>query len=125
MEVQNQNDPETKVQIEITPQQICDLFITAVEGGSTYWCVKMRFYQNAAEVSYQEASSFEGHSWCVEVWTDDHGEGEDHHTIILDDFLRACEALPSRFLHLINEDYDAEDADCLVQQAAFGDIVYG
>ena len=108
------------MKIELTPQQICDLFITAVEGGSTYWCSKMRFYQNAAEVSYQEASSFEGHSWCVEVWTDDHGEGEDPHTIILDDFLRAFKARPFDL-----DDYDAEDADCLVQQAAFGDIVYG
>ena len=34
---------KTKAQIEITPKQICDLFTTAVEGGSTYWCVRMRF----------------------------------------------------------------------------------
>ena len=114
---------KTKVQIEITPKQICDLFTTAVEGGSTYWCSKMRFYQNAAEVSYQEASSFEGRNWCVKVWAED--DDENPHTIILDDFLRACEALPSRFLNLITEVYDAEDTDCLVQQAAFGEITYG
>ena len=108
---------KTKAQIEITPQQICDLFTTAVEGGSTYWCVKMRF-QN---LSYQDVKTFEGRDWCVEVWDED----EEPHTIFLGDLLRACEALPSCFLHLINEDYDAEDADCLVQQAAFGEIVYG
>ena len=108
---------KTKAQIEITPQQICDLFTTAVEGGSTYWCVKMRFQNtHGSNLSYQDVKTFEGRDWCVEVWDED----EEPHTIILDDFLRAFKARPFDL-----DDYDAEDADCLVQQAAFGDIVYG
>lgn len=113
---------KVKIEIEVTPQQICDLFISAVEGGCVYWCDQMDFVQRGKSASYQEASSFEGGDWHVVV----HAGDEDETFLVTPGSLtKAFERNVHRTQELISGYYDAEDADVLIQWAAFGEIVYG
>jgi hypothetical protein len=109
------------VAIKIPAQLICNLFVTAVEGGSTYWCRSMTFTKGGKPCSYQEPDSFEVDDWSVKVKAYEDGVYE----ITPAKLAAAFTARPSDFFDMLEEDYDAGTADSLVQQAAFGDIVYG
>mgnify|MGYP000532883609 CR=1 FL=1 len=91
--------------------------ITAIEGGINYWCdTLLLFDEHQNLLNYQKPSSFQN-AWTAKVITDD---GE-HLVFTQLDFQRALEAPLVR----IDETFDAETADILIQQAVFGEIVYG
>lgn len=120
------------VQVEVTPQHICDIFITSVEGGSAYWAQEARFEKFVdgewKEASYQNVETFTG-EWRVQygyydedtqkhTWTDwktDH----DLSTSSVD------ETTVRRWANVIKGDFDADDADVIVQYLLFNELIFG
>lgn len=108
--------------MQLTPDYICDLITTAVEGGIGYWCESFHtFGLDGLPASYQTPDTFAS-DWHVRLRTDDGEEASFNQ----DDFARAIDKLPPHHLvDIFDNNHDAETADCLVQIAAFGDIIYG
>lgn len=107
----------------ISAKNLSDLFITAVEGGCTYWCEEMVFTKDGKAASYMDAETFEGDSWSVLVKAEDFDEA----TITPEAMAVALGALPQEAAMLVTEnpEFDAATADALVQQAAYAEIVFG
>jgi hypothetical protein len=114
-----------QVTIDIPAKAICDVFITAVEGGSSFWCDTMIFTKGGWPADYRKFETFEGNDWHVKVIPAETPEDDSPYEITSVKLAAAFSALPSRLAALMDGSYDAEDADCFVQQAAFADIVFG
>ena len=119
------------VTFAVPPKDICDLMITFVEGGGAYWCDLFEVFKvgpdsERTKVSYQEPASYEG-EWVIEVTEDEQSDPEHGrlYEITPVKLATAFAALPDRLGQLLREEWDAETADVVVQQAAFGEIVYG
>ena len=94
-----------------------DLFITALEGGSNYWLII--------------------NNWCLEdhvaTITDTETNLLTEHQVNLLTIKQGFEKLyaensqwsKKRIFNLLNEDYDAEDADIVLQYGLFGKLIYG
>jgi hypothetical protein len=111
------------VTLTATPQMICDLFITAVEGGISYWCEELDLRKDGQPVSYQKAESFDG-AWTAKLtMIEDDGTAD----ITPEKLAQAFALRPNEAAALITENFafDATAADNLIQCAAFGEIVYG
>jgi hypothetical protein len=115
-----------KVTIEVTPKHLWDLWVTFVESGvSSFWCGKATFrneYDNV-RASYQDEKLYE-RDWSVTLYP---AEPDDFKPtkVTAESFANLpAEALRS-LANLVNEDSDANDADLIVQGAAFHEIVYG
>lgn len=109
-------------------QQLDDLLVAAIEGGSTYWCaycfpagpVVVRKGKNWYEHAFQDGVSIR----LRDQWND---EGEKLITLEvakhgLDSLLRFYPRFVPAFM---KDDMDAEFADCWLQMASFGRFVYG
>lgn len=109
----------------VTQQQIADLVVTALEGGSDDWlgscepCYK--FHQD-----YSEADRY-GEDMIPRTFSVD----EDDQTYV---FNRAgiqrglhimSTKYPSNFRDLFDENMDADTADVFMQCALLGDVIYG
>lgn len=114
-----------QITTEVTPQQICDMFITAVEGGSAYWCSAMTFHKQGKPANYQHEGTFIGYVWHVFVLPSEKPDDEPYYQITPSSLALAFKAMPVRMNAVVDGSYDADDADALIQQAAFGDIVFG
>lgn len=139
----------------ITKENIIDIFITALEGGSNYW---MEFIKIPKEIKHMVDSGTPFSEACGEyvlsgndlflydpVDIEDYTKSEDvfdygdiEHdingpepsgVINMDSLLDAIRIVknkyPNVYENIILEDYDANDADIFLQIAAFGEIVYG
>lgn len=109
-------------EIIVTEKMVCDLFITAIEGGSTYWCEEIDLRKDGQAVTYQREESFTGD------WTATVTPHEDDKAIITPETLqKAFSMRPEETALLVTESpaFDAITADTLIQCAAFGEIVYG
>lgn len=99
---------------QVTQQEVDDVVTTALEGGITYWC-------DAAETDYDL-----GDGYLSEVLTRGgdiklhDAEDDKWYTLTLDAFIRALGVCMFDF-----EQYDALDADNVVQTAIFGEVIYG
>lgn len=112
---------------------LSDVLVTAVEGGINYWASVSEYDPDAGTVRVHE-------------WHPDTGETEDGYAkegvlVTLDDIargigvLRRDDKLPlTGYWHDFwkadrtngeDGDYDAGHADCVVQAAIFGEVVYG
>lgn len=105
---------DVSVTVQIDHQLLLDLMTTAVEGGINYW---------AAVIDLTRDPDLNVLKFKV---TD--LEDEKIYSVDSIDMLHALQALikacPWR-ARILDGDYDAEDADCVVQFACFGDLVYG
>lgn len=132
--------------VVITMQNIIDVSITALEGGIGYWS-----QLNGRFKGYQTEGTFvltpndgedpdDSETWeqgdHVQTWSEYiHGERgrSDRPNVNLD--VREIEVTPQLLLDGIEswlqlpkrdlEDIDASDADCIVQYALFGEVVFG
>ena len=139
----------------VTDQDIADWVITAFEGGITYWCEDVRPMQRDAHGDWQELTGegytqfqIEGVGGYAnpEFWDNDsrgyqlydmHEEKWVTKVLTLSSLLKALNWQPPKNKHaspnwfrkvvdsMVTENYDAGDADCLVQVAVLGDLVYG
>jgi len=110
--------------VEVTDEQINDVVAAALEGGISYWCDQAKtdvdmgdsrlseMLTKGAEISLNdmEQSNPETNHQTYGVWR----------TLTLDNLLKALGEMRFNF-----DDYDAGDADAVVQQAIFGEVIYG
>ncbi len=123
---------------EVTAQQICDLVVTAFEGGSNYWIDKarlgwpgaldaMRIGLVLAKPWYATTALYETRDWSINVFVSE----EDGKAYILDRAsaehgLRILGAeYHDHLLEIIEDNADANTADAFLQCALFGEIVFG
>lgn len=109
--------------IKITPGDIDDIMVTALEGGITYWCDKAEVVgQYLGEYASEQIS----HAGELKLYAD----GESY-------ILNEAKLISGLKLYLSKNSepicdggidagaIDAEAADCIIQYAIFGEIVYG
>jgi hypothetical protein len=122
---------------EFSAEDITDLIVTALEGGINYWCGKAEIVINAipktfAGVSAEDQSKVKYASDVIALGgklklTDVEDEDESWELDLpkmLKGISMHCDAnniAPSDLM----DNYDAGDADCIVQYALFNEIVFG
>lgn len=104
---------------------IDDILSTAFEGGINYWCSGVEVDDFSGALYASEVPSNGG---VITIMEDDPYDEPIPHRMSCNDVLRGiglyCDAhnvLPEA----LEDDYDASDADEIVQYAIFGQIVYG
>lgn len=111
------------ITLTITPQQIADLMITAIEGGIGYWAAEVEIRGPEGRRPYGEASSYADDQWVFHA-VDCEGD-EEAWAVPANLFAQRWAANPQHLDELLNENLDADSADVLVQLGLFGEIVYG
>jgi hypothetical protein len=122
------------VPVELDDQFIEDMVVTAFEGGSNYWVDHVQINHPAGEKMKGEPVS----TWAasalnlggnVVVFVREEGDSHDCPPVTM-----TKEMLVSGIQTWINNhtcspealmDYDADDADCVLQYAVFGELVFG
>jgi len=110
-------------------QMIEDLLVTALEGGSNYW------YYLPNELPKQEGKSYidamlafleEGGSIQVNDWEDEEEKlGELTWESAMKAFELMHEVQPHNYAALIEDNWDANDADVWFQLAVMGEVTFG
>ncbi len=125
------NDKKFPVHIEmdvtITQQDIDNLMCTALEGGINYWCREAKVVGEFLGEYGSEQISRGGSLLLRDAETDERWE------LTLEKFLKGIELYIKENGRVMIEDFklmdygelDAGDADCIVQYALFGKLVYG
>lgn len=105
--------------VTLPSQRIVDLFITACEGGSNYWCKELTPVGRSKD-SYQAMLS---------GFTVIEFEGEKKRRVTvaaINNALRLFPVVcPQAFADLVAEQEDAETADQFLQLCVFGEVIYG
>jgi hypothetical protein len=129
------NEISITIKQEVSPENINDLIVTALEGGINYWCRRAIMKRNEDQ-SYvgvapenqdkiKYASDLIGFGGVL-VLCD--AESSDRWELTLENVLKGIQ------MHCTNkkisvaelmEDYDADDADAVVQYALFNELVFG
>ena len=105
----------------ITQENIDDILATALEGGINYWAVSAR----PKDKDYKGADY--GHEVVsrggILIIATEEGE---KHELNLENLTKGFQLFADSNSNIdFMEDYDAVTADCIVQLALFGEIVYG
>jgi hypothetical protein len=119
----------------ITVQEMDDIISTALEGGITYWCC------DAYPYGYKDSKKWpEGVEWTSQCLSRGYditlvdAEENDENGIPVEYILTVAAMIRGiqmfcdihgKSYNIVCEDYDAADADCMVQYALFGKLVYG
>lgn len=129
--------PSTKKKMSLTPQELLNVFTTALEGGIGYWSTASKYHWctpgKEGEAYTDDVTGFYAIIQDVE---DNDKEYRIDAAVIKRGMRRLLEgtctfggkAWPeSRSLwgRVMAEDYDSNDADNVVQAGLFGDIIYG
>jgi hypothetical protein len=146
---------DTKTNITVTDKDIAYWVITAFEGGSTHWCDEAKCVERDEHGQWVEITDDRYKSFQIdgcgpyanpEFWDNDkrgyllHDEYDQKYVakaLTLSGLLKALNYQPPqvkgqsknwyrKVVHnLITENYDAGDADSIVQVATLGEVVYG
>ena len=107
------------VPITVSNYNLDCILCTCFEGGSNYWIDKVRAVDN----------DYNGAKYVSEVIT--HGgklkvfvDGEEH-LLTKPMLLKGCELYIADRGQWRPDDFDADDTDAILQNALFGDVVYG
>ena len=121
--------------VEITVQDIDDIMCAALEGGITYWCCEAYpyGYRDGKEwpegVEYTSQCLSRGYDIAlVDAEEDDENDVPVEYILTLSAMIRGIQMfcdIHHKHYNIIREDYDSLDADCMVQYALFGKLVYG
>jgi hypothetical protein len=138
-----------KCEWTVSPERVADMFIGAIEGGSTYWCAGIYWQdydtpwpvntQEPGVVAYADPTLYTREDFKFEVleienevvWDGDrpNAPGLKRHTITSADILKGLQLMAdehnSHFRDLMNENDDATTADVFLQLVVLGDVVYG
>lgn len=110
---------------DVSQQQVADLVVTALEGGSNYWLGPCEPRYTSHE-DYSQADKY-SEDMISRVFSVD----EDDDTYVFDRIAvrRGVTLMANKFPHhfrdIINDNADAMTADVFMQCALLGDIVYG
>jgi len=115
-----------EIEVELTQQDVDDIMCTALEGGICYWC-------GAAEVvggylgKYASEQISRGGSLILHD-----AESTDTWELNCEKFLNGVKLYFEQGCHVQVDDnridagdIDADDADCIIQLALFGEVVFG
>ncbi len=124
-----------RIEHDISDSDLFDVLVTAFEGGIDYW--------GSASVCHAGQGGFPStlkvedkqfkHGWCALTKTGfvtiDDREDEKKHTLNRLNLEAGLKLAASNHPQLLNRivggEYDAGDADAVVQLAIFGDVIYG
>lgn len=138
------------VTLQLSVQDLTDLLITAIEGGSNYWCPKIRLnaigFPNEVVTRRLEGEVY-NEFICRNVAAggtltffeqDEYAlfstrEALIPHTMSRDKLLNGIQQVLTKYPHILKIDstefpldnVDAESADAIVQMALFGELRYG
>ena len=116
-----------EIEVNLTQQDIDDIMVSALECGINYWC-------REAEVVEEKRCGDWGHEQIARggslILHD--AESPDKWELTLEKFLNGVKLYFEDGCHVKVEDnridtgdMDANDADCIVQFAIFGEVVFG
>ena len=116
----------------ISQQEVDDLLCAAFEGGITYWCSRAETVGDWPEgAEYLSDTLSRGATILLtdaESAFDSEDEQPEVRTLTLSNFKRAVVIVAEKYGQTVAdfvEDHDADSADCVVQVAVFGEVVYG
>ncbi len=116
-----------EMDVDLTAQDIDDIMVTALEGGITYWCgraeVKGEYLGEYASEQISRGGSLILHD----------AESSDKWELTLEKFLKGVELFFKDGSWISVDNYvladlggmDANCADCIIQYALFGKLVFG
>lgn len=132
---------EYEVKHEINEGNILDILTTAIEGGIGYWACLLNDDRHWIKAREQWKTEHNGETPCYcdvayQVMKNNHAvkfedvEDGSIYELTLDKLLNGCKIYvekTKRDIHQImnDSDFDAEDADMIIQYALFGEIVFG
>jgi len=115
-----------EMDVSITQQDIDDIMVTALEGGINYWCRKAKVVGEYLGECASEQISRGGSLILYDA------ESNDRWELTLKKFLNGVKLYFEQGCHVQVEDnaidagdIDANDADCIIQFALFGEVVFG
>lgn len=125
----NENNTFTvtaEVTVNLTQQDIDDIMCSALEGGICYWCRRAEVLGDyLGEYAHEQISR--GGSLMLHD-----AESADAWELNRENFLRGVKLYLEQGCHVDVEDnsidtcdIDGNDADCIVQFAVFGEVVFG
>lgn len=113
-------------QVELTRKNLCDLFCTAFEGGSNYWCSYVEYIgpkdPEEKGVVWWGSKNLYDETFKIQLID---GEDEKTYTVDWDMVQKGFAKLPYWLMARLLDDYDAGDADVMLQYIVFGEEVYG
>lgn len=120
---------------KITKQDIIDLFVTALEGGSNYWYYLPSIPSGVREISRETGMAtseaigeYVLRGGNIQV-NDAEEEEEILGTVDMGNLIDAIDLLkadyPQTYENIIDEEYDADDADIFFQLAVMGEVTFG
>lgn len=126
--------------VKLSLDAVSDLIATALEGGSNYW-YQIVGYDKPDAITFRSSlfkDDEEPHPYydfplnkggAVHFEADGAGEDKQVFTLNLESIHRGLNLMldkcPSRVASIVDESYDAEDADVFLQASLFGEIVFG
>lgn len=111
---------DLNITVQITNQFLLDLMCTAVEGGINYWAGVVDTVRDD-DLNYLSVSIVDLENMG------DYGGDVPSRIVTPDLMLAGLQAFLNEYPDRVSilEDHDAEDADCVMQMAVFGELVYG
>jgi hypothetical protein len=132
MSESEKKDPDISVVVStaISFQTIADTMCSAVEGGSNYWCEKLRTKdQDKFEHWYADKDFYANPDFSFTVYDGEADRGKKKKVVGRAELERGlkvmAEKYPHHFADMIAENGDANTGDILLQCMAFGEVVYG
>jgi len=115
-----------QIEVNLTQQDIDDIMVAALEGGINYWCREAEVVGKYLGEYASDQISRGGTLILHDVYSSDKWE------LTLEKFLNGVKLYFEQGCHVLVEDnaidtgdIDANDADCIVQFALFGRVVFG
>lgn len=110
---------------DITQQQVADLVVTALEGGSNYWLGKID-PPFKTHTDYSEADKYGEDMITRTISADEDDDTYEFHPEAIRRGLQAmADQYPTDFNDLRGDNADAYTADVFMQCALLGDVIYG
>lgn len=116
----------------ISSSKIADQFVTAIEGGSAYWCDRLQLISSGDVAPdnthkgpwYDNEQLYNDPALLLRATVED-----TDHDITRADIQKGLAILAEKYAwrlaEIVDEDGDAETADVFLQCVVFGEIVYG
>lgn len=123
-----------KMTIEISDKMIESLLCSAFEGGSTYWAdnISCEDREDMLKVGGWKHEYLTKTKKKNAVMYIHDGETEKKHAITKKSIIDALQKMDYKengctkaLQRILNEQYDSDDADLMVQMACFGKVIYG
>lgn len=120
-----------KTTIELESQLIDDMVCTALEGGSTYWMAAAKPKDGDFRgCEYAHAVPMAGGTLLISHEGINKGDPDKMVSRLTQHNLKdgmqlLADQCPKHFSNILEENWDADTADALVQLAVFGEVVFG